>query len=296
VHVSARPEIPSIVTIRSPFRGDRGRLKLLETPASDFRRIREQLLDGTYPKPFVLEERGSRSLHFSRSLVQSGMRLDAPWELEFAYTRHMMSFLLFVPEPREILVLGLGGGSVVKYCHRHLPRSRLTVVEIDRDVIAFRGEFRVPADDERLHVRLGDAAEHVARMQAAADVILVDAFDREGAAPSLSTRDFYADARASLKKGGVLVANLVGDDRRRMAHLERIHAAFQGNTILVPVEEDRNHVAFAFREAAFEPRWRRIESQAHAMRKRYGLDFPNMAALLERSRKLGYAPRALRKD
>lgn len=295
MRVSARPEIPSIVTIRSPFRGDRGRLKLLEAPGSDFRRIRAQLLDGSYPKPFVLEEDGSRSLHFSRSLVQSGMRLDAPWELEFAYTRQMMSFLLFVPEPREILVLGLGGGSVVKYCHRHLPQARITVVEIDRDVIAFRSEFRVPPDDERLQVRLGDAAEHVARAGPSADAILVDAFDREGAAPSLSSRDFYADARAALTRRGVLVANLVGEDKRRMEHLSRIHAAFQGNVLLVPVEEDGNHIAFAFRDAAFEPRWRWIETQAHAMRKRHGLDFPKMAALLERSRKLGYARRALDK-
>jgi spermidine synthase len=293
--MSARPAIPSIVTIRSPFRGDRGRLKLLEPPGSDFARIRAQLLDGTYPRPFVLEEQGSRSLHFSRSLVQSGMRLDAPWELEFAYTRHMMSFLLFVPEPREILVLGLGGGSLVKYCHRHLAGARLTVVEIDPDVLAFRGEFRVPPDDERLRVRLGDAAEHVAHASGAADVILMDAFDREGVAPSLSARDFCADARAALTRRGVLVANLVGEDRRRMAHLERIHAAFDGNVILVPVEEDGNHVAFAFRDASFEPRWRWIESQAAAMRKRYGLEFPKMAALLERSRKLGYARRALRK-
>ncbi|HUJ01439.1 MAG TPA: fused MFS/spermidine synthase [Usitatibacter sp.] len=292
--MSVRTSIPSPVTIRSPFRGDRGRVKLLEPPGTDFGRIREQLLDGTYPKPFVLEEQGARSLHFSRSLVQSGMRLDAPWALEFAYTRQMMAFLLFVPEPREILVLGLGGGSLVKYCHRHLPRANLTVVEIDPHVIAFRDEFRVPPDDERLRVRLGDAAEHVARMRAGADVILMDAFDRDGAAPSLSARDFHADAHAALAKHGVLVANLVGEDRRRMAHLEHIHAAFGANVILVPVEEDGNHIAFAFRDPAFEPRWRWIESRAHAMRKRHGLDFPRMAAMLERSRKLGYARRALR--
>ena len=286
---------PSVVTIRSPFRGDRGRLELLEPPEGDFARIREQLLAGTYPKPFVLEENGSRSLHFSRSLVQSGMRLDSPWALEYAYTRQMMAFLLFVHEPGEILVLGLSGGSLVKYCHRHLAPARLTVVEIDADVIAFRDEFRVPPDGERLRVRLGDAAEHIARQEARADVILMDAFDRDGLAPSLSSQDFYADARSVLARSGVLVANLVGEDRRRMAHLERIHAAFEGNVILVPVEEEGNHIAFAFRNAAFEPRWRRIESQACAMRRRYGLDLPRMAALLERSRKLGYAGRALRR-
>jgi spermidine synthase len=129
-----------------------------------------------------------------------------------------------------------------------------------------------------------------------ADVILMDAFDRDGLAPSLGTRDFYADARAALSWRGVLVVNLAGENRRRAEHLERIHAAFEGNVILVPVEGDGNQVVFAFREARFQPRWRRIEGEARAMRRRYGLNFPKMAALLERSRKLGYARRALSRE
>jgi hypothetical protein len=94
----------------------------------------------------------------------------------------------------------------------------------------------------------------------------------------------------------VLVVNLAGETRRRAEHLERIHAAFEGNVILVPVEGDGNQVVFAFREARFQPRWRRIEGEARAMRRRYGLNFPKMAALLERSRKLGYARRALSRE
>jgi spermidine synthase len=285
-----------MIEMKSPFEGDAGRVKLLEPPGCDRRRLREQLLADTYDKPFVLEEHGSRSLHFSRALVQSGMRLDDPCALEFAYTRRMMAFLLFVPEPREILVLGLGGGSLVKYCHRHLMASRIRVVEIDPHVVAFREEFRVPPDDARLTVTIGDAARHVSCACDEADVILMDAFDRDGLAPSLGTRDFYADARAALSWRGVLVVNLAGENRRRAEHLERIHAAFEGNVILVPVGGDGNQVVFAFREARFQPRWRRIEGEARAMRRRYGLNFPKMAALLERSRKLGYARRALSRE
>jgi spermidine synthase len=294
--MSARPALPSVIEMPSPFEGDEGLLKLLEPPHCDRHRLREQLLAETYEKPFVLEEHGSRSLHFSRALVQSGMRLDDPSALEFAYTRLMMAFLLFVPAPRRILLLGLGGGSLVKFCHRHLPAARLTVVEIDPHVIAFRDEFRIPPDDERLAVLRDDAALHVARAEPESDVILMDAFDRDGLSPSLSTRDFYADARAALAPRGVLVANLVGEDRRRMSHLDRIHRAFEGNVILSPVEQDGNHIAFAFRDARFEPRWRWIERQAAAMGRRYGLEFPRMAAKLERARKLGYARRALRGD
>jgi spermidine synthase len=187
-----------MIEMKSPFEGDAGRVKLLEPPGCDRRRLREQLLSDTYDKPFVLEEHGSRSLHFSRALVQSGMRLDDPCALEFAYTRRMMAFLLFVPEPREILVLGLGGGSLVKYCHRHLAASHIRVVEIDPHVVAFREEFRVPPDDARLTVTIGDAARHVSCACDEADVILMDAFDRDGLAPSLGTRDFFAVAGAAL--------------------------------------------------------------------------------------------------
>jgi spermidine synthase len=73
-----------------------------------------------------------------------------------------------------------------------------------------------------------------------------------------------------------------------------MRSAFDGNVILVPVEDDGNHVAFAFGDARFEPRWRWIANQARAMRKRYGLDFPRFAGRLEHSRKLGYLERALR--
>jgi spermidine synthase len=288
------PPAASIVELPSPFRRDEGRVKVLEPRDCNRARLREALLTGAYRKPFIVEDRDTRALHFTRDFIQSAMRLDDPWALEFAYTRKMMGFLLFTQEPREVLVLGLGGGSLVKYCHRHLPAARITVVEIDPHVVAFRDEFRVPPDDARLTVVIDDAAAYVARRPGAADVILMDAFDREGFAPSVATRDFYADAREALARRGVLVVNLVGATRERVAHLERIRATFDDNVILVPVEDDGNHIAFAFRDARFEPRWRWMAAQARAMRERYGLDFPRFAGAFERSRKLGYLERTLR--
>jgi spermidine synthase len=91
-----------------------------------------------------------------------------------------------------------------------------------------------------------------------------------------------------LRRHGVMVANLVGDKSRRVAHLEMMRPLFQDNLILLPVDEDGNHLVFAFRDAAFEPRWRWMERHAKALRARFGLDFPRFALKLERSRKLGY--------
>jgi spermidine synthase len=205
----------------------------------------------------------------------------------------MMGFLLFQNEPRDILMLGLGGGSLAKYCHRHLPAARITVVEIDPDVIAFRDQFLVPPDDSRFSVVQDDAAEFVAQCEERPDVVMIDAFDRHGVAPSLCTREFYEGVRKLLSRKGLMVANLVGEQAERLAHLEMIRKVFDGNVILLPIADDGNFVAFAFRDPAFEPRWRWIDDQAKALRARYGLDFPKFAGKLERSRKQGILRREM---
>jgi len=276
----------------NPFANEGGVIRLLERRGGDREALVGRLLSGTYAKPFVIEEEGLRSLYFTRAFIQSEMRLADPFALEFAYTRKMMGFLFFLDAPREILMLGLGGGSFVRYCRRHLPAARITAVEIDPDVIAFRDQFLLPPDDTHFRVVRADAASHVARCEARPDVVLIDAFDRDGVAPSLCTREFYEDVRAALAARGVMAANLVGPKAERLAHLAMIRQVFEGNVILLPIADDGNYVAFAFRDPAFEPRWRWMASQAKAMRARYGLDFPAFAGKLERSRKLGYARRA----
>ena len=282
-----------MIELRNPFAGESGIIRLLEPDNCDRRQLVERILSGTYSKPFVIEEDNSRSLYFSRELTQSGMRLSDPYALEFAYTRKMMSFLLFVHQPRHILMLGLGGGSMVKYCHRHLPSTRTTVLEIDPDVVAFREQFLVPPDDTRLTVLLGDAAEYLRHCRENPDVVVMDAFDRDGFSASVCSRAFYLDVRDALAPQGVMVANMVGPKAERAAHLQMIAEVFDGNIIVLPIEDDGNYLVFAFRDASFEPRWRWIEGQARAMHKRYGLDFPKFAAGLKRSRKDGYLRRTL---
>ncbi|MBL0142421.1 MAG: fused MFS/spermidine synthase [Betaproteobacteria bacterium] len=282
-----------MLELPNPFANEGGVIRLLEADDCDREATLDRVLARTYSRPFVIEDDGARCLYFTRAFIQSEMRLADPFALEFAYTRKMMGFLLFLPDPRAILLLGLGGGSLAKYCHRHLPAARITAVEIDPDILAFRDQFLVPPDDARFTVALADAAGYVAQCEEKPEAVLVDAFDRDGVAPSLCTREFYEDVRGILSKRGVMVANLVGEKAERLAHLAMIRTVFAGNVILLPIADDGNHVAFAFRDPAFEPRWRWIDGQAKAMRARYGLDFPKFAGKLEKSCRLGYLRREL---
>ena len=282
-----------LIEIPNPFPEEEGVLRVLEPPKCNRRELVRRLRDGTYGKAFVMDDGTTRSLHFCQDFVQSSMRIADPDALEFNYTRKVMAFLLFVPEPRNMLLLGLGGGSLAKFCHRHLPQARLAVVDNDPTVVGFRGQFMVPPDDERFEVVLGDGAEYLRRSAERYDVIVVDAFDSEGCAPTINTPEFYMEARESLSPEGVLVSNLVGRKAERAEHLELIRTAFDDNVILLPVLGDGNHLAFAFPDAEYEPRWRWIKQAAKAMRARYGLEFPKFAEKLERSRKMGYVRREM---
>src|SRR2546426_12648800 len=78
----------------------------------------------------IVEEGGVRVLQIGGSAIQSAMRLDAPDRIELDYVRAMMAFLLFHPDPRDVLLVGLGGGSMARFIHQRMPPTRVTGVEI----------------------------------------------------------------------------------------------------------------------------------------------------------------------
>src|SRR3546814_5260491 len=62
------------------------------------------------------------------------MSIPEPNRLLLEYTQAMMGFLLFNASPGTIEIIGLGGGSLAKYCHAYLPSSNIRAVEIDEHV------------------------------------------------------------------------------------------------------------------------------------------------------------------
>jgi spermidine synthase len=189
-------------------------LRLLEPSSSCRSSLWQRLFDGTYDKPFILDTGRLRCLQFDLEAVQSAMYLDDPYRLSLAYTRKMMAFLLFKDAPHRMLLLGLGGGSLAKFCYRRLPGTAITAVEVNPDVIALRNAFLVPDDDDRFRVVRADSANYVAELGPGKDVILADACNRAGTAPALDAIEFYQSAWRCLSPGGVFVMNLCGDRSR----------------------------------------------------------------------------------
>lgn len=222
----------------------------------------------------VSEARGVRTLHLGGDAIQSAIRLARPGELELAYTRAMMAFLLFAPAPRELAMIGLGGGSIARFVHERMTGTRMTVVEINAQVVAAaRAFFGLPADDDRLAVVVADGADYVAARADAWDALLLDAFEDGRSVPALATQAFYDDCFAALRPGGVFVVNFIADEPRFGAYLARIERAFAGRVFCLPAEDRVNMIVLALKRPAARIAIEPLKRTARELKARYGLPF-----------------------
>jgi len=224
-------------------------------------------------KPCLQERDGILALFFDDVSVQSEMNIDLPDELFLSYTRAMMSFLLFEPSPGSIAMIGLGGGSLAKYCYRYLPQTEITVVEINPDVIALRNEFAIPADDMRFQVLLGDGAEFVADAARQFDVLIVDGFDAGGLPTELSSQQFYDDCYTMLADSGIMVANLWAGYPDHEECLARIHNSFADRVVIVEAEDNPNKIVLAMKNVKFFPSLSTIRHHAKLLCQAHPLNF-----------------------
>ena len=233
-----------------------------------------QWLMGDRDQPFVYEEEGVRSLRFCFLAVQSSMRLSNPFALELGYTQTMMGFLLFNDEPKHILIVGLGGGSLPKYCYHQFPQARITTLEISPDVIALRDKFLIPPDDERFQVIHTDAADYLANNDIQADIILLDGFDADGLPDCLSSTSFYANCWRNLGSHGVLVSNLLGSNRRVGVYLKRLRGVFNDLVWSSKSFDSTNLITFAVKSEGYAPHWSSLLTKASVLADRYQLNMP----------------------
>jgi spermidine synthase len=222
----------------------------------------------------VSEEGGYRTLHLGGDAVQSAMKLAAPSDLALEYTQAMMGALLFAPAPRDILMIGLGGGSITRFVHERMPDTRMRTVELNAKVVAAaRSLFGVPPDDERHEVIVADGAAYVPAHPESCDVLLLDAFEDGVSVAELATQTFYDACARALRQGGVFAVNFIAEERRFITYLRRIEQAFDGRVLCLPASNRVNVIVIALRDG---PRRRSIDGLkrvARALKRRLGLPY-----------------------
>jgi spermidine synthase len=232
----------------------------------------------TLPEATISEHDGVRFLHLGATpWVQGAMRIAKPQQIELEYIQRMMAWMLWRPSDEvargHAVQLGLGAAAITRFCHQRL-RMRTTAVELNASVVAAcRMWFRLPEDDARLTVLQADAGRWVAddaHLQSV-DVLNVDLYDHEAAAPVIDDEAFYRHCRGVLVHGGLMTVNLFGRDASFAASAARIAAAFGLDQVwsLRPTKEG-NTVVVAARGISVPDR-ATLEARAANIQSRYGL-------------------------
>jgi len=222
----------------------------------------------------VSEMDGVRSLYLGSETVQSAMRVKAPYELELAYSRGMMMFLLFMKQPKDVLMIGLGGGSIPKYIHHFLPEMHTRVVEINPRIIQVaRSHFYLPDDDERLDLIEGDGVVYLQENSATTDVLLLDIFDSQGVPPEMYNQVFFDTCEASLRLDGMMAVNLWGSDKNFDIYLQRIEQSFHDRVLVLRTGRPGNIVVFGFKRPPRDLRWSTLRVRAKALQEHHKIEF-----------------------
>jgi spermidine synthase len=237
----------------------------------------------------IREEAGVRTLHFGSEWIQGAMRIARPWQLELDYTKEMMASLLMregARFPRHALLIGLGAASLTKFLYRYCPQTKITVVEIDPQVVAAAQHFfKLPDDPKRLNIVVEDGVAFMSRTDKSYDLILVDGYDADALAGALDTLPFYQMCRAHLTDAGIMAANIFGRRNSFKASYSRINGAFEGRSIAFPSCDSGNVIAFATAGDAVQITLEDLREQALKLKERSGLNLLPTLSRLENAQR-----------
>jgi spermidine synthase len=173
----------------------------------------------TFSRIKVVREKNVRTLLFVRDtgeeVIESMLNLDRPHDLIVEYTRYMFLSYLFRPKQEKVLIVGLGGGSMVHFLKHYDPKVKVDVVEIDPQIVKIADKYFGVRSGGNVNILTQDAFDYIKKADAKYDVIYMDAFlkpsvdtDPTGVQLRLKTIKFYKDLQKRLTPGGMVVFNI----------------------------------------------------------------------------------------
>lgn len=172
-----------------------------------------------YREVLVYESGSQRCMCFTKNCRigrQSCMDMRDPYRLTLNYPRMMLGALYLKPQPRSILIIGLGGGTLPRALMQLVPQASIEAVEIDPAVVSVARKYFDFALSERVRVAELDGrvfVKRAIRQKRQYDLIMLDAFDHEYIPEHLLTQEFLREVQTLLAPGGVLAANTFSSSR-----------------------------------------------------------------------------------
>ena len=215
------------------------------------------LIHKDYFNDHLVEIRDSgdyRTLYFPTGTVQSRISLSNPHRLVLRYTRYMLLALLIQPEPENILIIGIGSGSFVRFFHHHFPRCHIDAVDYSKHIINMaRGYFQLP-ENSKIIVHCDDGYRFLKNYSDIPyDIILIDAFDDQGMAPTIYSDQFFRLCADNLSQNGVVSCNIWSNDKTQLQQIKTLLATHFADQLFLPVPDRGNRIILSLPDLVHWP-------------------------------------------
>jgi spermidine synthase len=239
---------------------------------------------------------------------QTCMNTADPERLVFEYAKMSFAGLLLNPNPRRVLIAGLGGGSLPSALTTLFPEAQIDVIEIDQAVVNVAKEFFDFEETDQVSVIVNDARVYVKRaalLEKKYDLVILDAFTGDYIPEHLLTLEFLQEVRSIMTPDGVLVANTFSTSRLYDHESETYQRAF-GEFFNFKLPSSGNRIIIA-RDELLPPRGKMMQTARDLAPRvrRFGvplLEYPNRLSTRvdwDRSRRVltdQYSPSNLLRD
>ena len=232
---------------------------------------------------------GLLELRSHGNALQSVIDLQAPERLCLENLQHLMFVLLFIPEPERILVLGTAAGSLLHYLRHHLPRARITAVDIDAELVERMLQLEVlPPADDRLEYVHADAASYIAAARQNFDLTLVDVFNGARSPSWLLQRETVeALYRICSERGAVSYNLLLPSDHDFKSFYRSLRRIYRDNSLCLPVQGYENRIVCAVRQRQSATGMDERRQQASVLSSSLGIDFMQLLSVAYNSNPSG---------
>lgn len=247
----------------------------------------EILIHRDYWNDYLVEIKDSdnfRSLYFASSTLQGRMSLSSPHKLVLSYTQYMLLALLIHPKPENILIIGIGSGSFVRYFHHHFPHCHIDAVDYSQHIInAARGYFHLP-ENSKITVYCKDGYQFLKNHKSPPyDLILIDAFNDQGMAPTIYSDQFFRLCADNLTRDGAVSCNIWSSDSRLLQKIRTLLATHFPGQLSLPVPERGNIITIS---TPGKIPWSSVCLKDKEIKKRssqFSLDFKKMVGVAKKN-------------
>ena len=202
-----------------------------------------------YASVSITRNANTLELRSDAEALQSLININKPHKLELKNLQYLMGALLFLPPPRNILLLGTGGGSLIHFVRFHYPQCQLTSVDVDAELQELMHQkMLLPEADENLDYVIDDAAHFIKHCDRQFDLILVDIFSGSQSPDWLLALPCIRQIGALLSDQGAVAYNLLIDSEHAFKLFYRdLTRVFAEQTLSLPVQDYDNRLVYGFR-------------------------------------------------